>query len=112
MFSPGDLRHRVTVQRANETLGSLGNPVSTWVALYERIPALVEELSGRELWNAQQIQADLSISVKTWWVDGIKSKMRLIWHDRDGDRTLNIEVPPRNPDGRKRGMQLLCKEAA
>lgn len=110
MIEAGRLRHRVTIERANETQDGLGQAVSTWVAFAQRVPALVEELSGRELWNAQQIQADLTMSVSLRWLDGVKSKMRLIWHDKAGDRTLSIEVPPRNPDGRKRDMVLLCKE--
>lgn len=106
----GTYRHRITIQRASETQDGLGGPVQTWLAFAERVPAMVEELSGRELWNAQQIQADLSLSVKCRWLDGVKSKMRVLWHDKGGDRTLSIEVPPRNPDGRKRDMVLLCKE--
>lgn len=111
MQQAGSLRHRVTVQRANETQDALGGDVLTWVSYAERVPAEVKELSGRELWNAQQIQADLSLSVAMRWMDGIKSKMRLLWHDKEADRTLSIEVPPRDPGGDKRFMTLLCKEA-
>lgn len=106
----GALRHRVTIQRANETQDGMGSSVLTWVDFAERVPAEVKELTGRELWNAQQIQADITMSVGMRWLDGVKSKMRLLWHDKEGDRTLSIESPPRNPDGRKRDMLLLCKE--
>lgn len=111
MIEAGRLIHRVTLQRANETQGAHGQPVSTWVDFASRVAAEVSELSGRELWNAQQIQADLTMRILLRWLDGVKSKMRVIWHDKEGDRTLSIEVAPRDPEGRKRGMLLLCKEA-
>lgn len=108
----GRLRHIGTIEYATETKDGLGHPAKAWRTFGKsRIPCRVEELSGRELFNAQQTQPDVTMSVSLRWFDGVTSKMRLVWHDRDGDRVLGIESPPINPDGRKREMVLMCKDA-
>lgn len=110
-MNPGKLRHRITIQRPRVTQGPLGQASSTtWDTVADRIGANVLELSGRDLLNAQQMQSDITIKIETRWLDGINTRMRVLWHDKEGDRTLAIEVPPLNPDCRKRYMTLMCKQ--
>ncbi len=84
--------------------------LSSWTDVASRIPIRVTELAGRELYNAQQVQADITIEVRLRWREGVASTMRLVWHDGSTDRPLAILAPPTNPDGRKRWMHLMCKE--
>lgn len=106
----GALRHRITIQTPTETEGTKGQPVIVWKPFRQRIAAEVRALSGAELFNAQQTQADVTFSVSLRWFYGVTSKMRILWHDSPCDRTLAILVPPINPDGKKVEMRLLCKE--
>lgn len=113
----GKLRHKVTIEQPVETLGTLGQPEVSWQAFSRpRIAANVMQLTGagggREIANAEQMQADQTYSVKLRYYKGITSKMRVVWHDSEGDRFLPIIGPPSNPDGRKREMILACKEAS
>lgn len=106
----GKYRHRITIQRASTTQDTLGQDTTTWIAIAERVPANVRELNGREIYNALQMQSDLSLAIELRWLDGVNSGMRVLWHDKYGDRTLAIEGTPKNPDGRKREMLLMCKQ--
>ena len=88
---PGDLRHRVQVQREMVEPGPLGGDLKTWQTL-GTFWARVKPLAGRELLLAQQIDATLSHEVVMRNAGGIgslgvTSQDRLMW----GDHILNIE---------------------
>ncbi len=109
-FSAGRLRHRCTIQTWSTTEGAQGQDVRVPVTLHARVAMRVNELTGRELYNAQQIQPDITMEVESRFITNVTSKMQLIWHDGTTDRTLAIEAPPINPDGKRRWMLLMCKE--
>ncbi len=103
----GDLRHRVTIQSPTVTPNAHGESVIAWNTYsVPRSCANVEQLSGRALWNAQQIQPDVSIAVHLRYVSGVTADMRIVWHDGTADRYLNILGPPVNPDGQRK--ELIC----
>lgn len=88
---PGDLRHRVEVQREVVEPGALGVDVKTWSTL-GTFWARVRPLTGRELILAQQVNATLSHEVTFRNVGGIGSlsvttQDRLKW----GTHVLNID---------------------
>ncbi len=107
----GQLRHRVTIERPISTRNAHGQPITVWEVFKPRVAMKVTELVGRELYNAQQIQPDITLSVECRWLRDILPTFRLLWHDVNGPRTLHIQTPPINADGRRFGMTLLCKEA-
>lgn len=107
----GKLRHRVTIQSPAVTQNAHGQDEITWSTFASRHAADVRQLTGRELWNAQQIKPEITLRVHMRWLSGVLAKMRLVWHDGTTDRVLPIEAPPINPDGKKREMVLYCKEA-
>jgi head-tail adaptor len=108
---PGKLRHRGTIEAPVRTQGNLGQAVITGrTVIADRIPLLVEELAGRDLEQARQLQADVTIKVTLRWRPGILTTMRLVWHDQGTDRTLSILAPPINPDGKRFWLELMCKE--
>ena len=107
----GPLRHWVTIQASTETQNTHGEPVFSWVDYSTKRPAAVEQLSGRELWNAQQTQPDVSCRVRTRWLDGVTNAMRFAWDDGGTTRYLHIEGPPINPDGKRIELVCNCREA-
>lgn len=106
----GDLIHRITIQQPTETQGAKGQPVRSWTTLRAKIAASVEELSGVELFNAQQTQPDITHRVTIYWCPGVTTLCKVIYHDGGTDRELNILVPPTNPDRRRVWLHLMCKE--
>ena len=107
----GEMRHRVSIQRPVVTVNALGQEDTAWMTLASRYAARVRQTGSRELWRAQQVQPDISFEITMYWLAGVESKFRVIWHDGETNRTLQIEMPPINPDGRKRWMTMFCKEA-
>lgn len=107
----GDMRHKVTIQSPTVTADSLGQEVTTWTDVATRFWARVRQSGSRELWRAQQAKPDIGFEVTMRWFEGVDSKYQLIWHDGNTNRTLAIEGPPINPDGRKRWLLMFCREA-
>lgn len=85
----GQLRHRVTIQErvANETDGA-DNP---YYRSIQSVWASVEPLSGRELFNAQQVQAQVSHLVRVRANSEVQPNRRFLFNDRklNIDRVLN-----------------------
>ena len=104
----GKKRHRLTLRQppsvpapdaSGEDLGAYTSVATRW--------AEVEPLAGRELWAAQQVQADVTHTVTLRYYAGLGPKWELLW----GTRTLRVESVL-NP-GERHGttdMVLLCKE--
>jgi SPP1 family predicted phage head-tail adaptor len=106
----GKLRHRIEIQQPVGTTrdgagAKKGKDRQAWTVL-ARLWAAVEPLAGRELYNAQQVQPNLSHRVRVRYLDGVKAKMR-VKHDR---RYLNIETVI-NLEERDRELHLMCTEA-
>lgn len=103
----GQLRHRVAIQEPTETIVR-GEPSVTWNTVATRWASL-EALAGRELWNARQVQPDITHRVEMRHESGlaINSKWRLLFA---GDRVLEI-LSIRRPLERPINWLLECKEA-
>jgi head-tail adaptor len=106
----GELRHRGTIQRPVVTANSHGESDTTWRTYAARVPMQVVQQNSRALWNAQQIQPDVTCLVRMRWVEGVTCAMRIVWHDGATDRYLNIDNPPTNPDGRRLELNVACVE--
>lgn len=99
----GKLRHRVTIQErvANETNGD-DNP---YYRNIQSVWASVEPLSGRELFNAQQVQSQTTHLVRVRASGEVQPERRFLF----GDRKLNIESVANN-DERGVYMDCMCSE--
>jgi len=76
MLKAGNLRHRIALQRKQQTQNpQTGAMVTTWVT-----EAAVEPLSAREFIAAQAVQSDVSVRITVRYRPGITSAMRLL-HD-------------------------------
>jgi len=105
----GKLRERLTLQRADTDQNRAGEEVAIWEDLAERWGA-VETLGGRELAKAQQVVAEATTKV-TLRYDSTTSTLSVMDRIAHGDRTLEINHVA-DPDGRRRCMICLCREAA
>jgi len=107
MPAVGDRRHRVTIVQPSETI-TRGEPVVTWSDVATRW-ASVEPLAGRELWNARQVQPDVTHRVTLRYESGmaINTKWRL---RLASGRILDI-VSVTRPEERPIDWVLDCKEA-
>ena len=107
-MNAGDLNTRVQVQEPVEVNGSEGELERTWLTIGSRW-AHVEPLSGREFWQAQQVQSDVTHRVRMRYDRQITSKHRLLLSQYETGRVLNI-AHVRVRDERKAEMELLCVE--
>lgn len=106
----GTLDSRIQVQRPVTVNNEYGEPEKTWQTV-ATVWASIVPLSGRELWNARQVQADVThqIAIRDGnHVAGINST----WRVCNEGRVFEIEAAPlRNERGRTM-RDLLCKEQA
>lgn len=65
----------------------------------------LEPLRGREFWASQQVQAEVTHTIRTYYVPGITPKMRA----RVGDRVFDILVV-RNLKEENRVLEILATE--
>ena len=106
MLQPGALRHTVSIEKPVETTNAYGEREVTWVAHKSDWRASIEPLAGRELWQAQQVQADVSHRVRIRYVAGVTPRMRIVF----GTRTFQISSIT-NTEERNVELVLLCREA-
>lgn len=107
----GEKEHRVVIQKdMGGTQDAQGHETPNWQTYAERW-ASIQPLSARELWQARQLQPDITHRVKMWWdskTDGITADMRI---QHRTDRYLYLLEPPRNVDERNIEIEMLCREA-
>lgn len=56
----GELKHKIKIQRLSNTVNSNGFNVETWVDI-RTVYAKVQNLSGREYWQASAVQAENTV---------------------------------------------------
>ena len=104
MIEIGKLRQRITVQQRSQSRDSYGATKKGWTH-FATCWAAVEPLSGKEFWNAQQINAEITTRVRIRYREGIKPTMRILF----GSHILEIKAIT-NPEEAKRELQILCGE--
>lgn len=100
----GKLRQRVTLQQVTRVPNQYGEMVETWADV-ATLYAAVEPLRGREFFDAEQVQADISHRVRIRYYPGVDSMMRF----RFGTRYLYVNTAI-NVDERRREMHCMCRE--
>lgn len=102
---PGEMRHRVTLQKPALSRSSTGQPSKNWETV-TLLWAKIEDLSGREYFIAQQAPtAQVTTRVTIRWRVGVKPEMRILYEDRIFDIKAVLE-----PEGRRRWLQIMCQE--
>jgi SPP1 family predicted phage head-tail adaptor len=101
----GQLRQRIDIQTVALTADGAGGATEAWSNFVTGIYAHVEPLSGRELFQAQQVNDELTHKITARYYPGITSKMRVKY----GARTFLIESIV-DAEERHRSLELMCKE--
>lgn len=101
---PGKLRHRITLQQVTRTPDGIGGYTETWTDV-ATVWAAVEPLRGRELFDAEQVQSEITHRVRIRYRSGVDSSMRV----RFGARLFRIQSVI-DVDERHREIQLMCQE--
>jgi SPP1 family predicted phage head-tail adaptor len=105
----GDFPFRMTILRdVGTTKNAAGHRVADWQP-FTKVWGGEEITSGRELWKAMQVQPDISSIIKTRYVAGITSKMRVV-PKQGSSRTLEITAV-KNVGSFNVELELWCKEA-
>ena len=101
----GNLEHKCSILKPTRTASRMGTPDVTFVIEVAEIWASIEPMSGRELFQAQQANADVSHKITTHFCSGLNSKMRIEY----GTRKFNIEWIE-NPGNRNERLVFYCVE--
>ena len=103
-MNAGSLRHRFVIKTAQEIENTFGEIVETPLT-FATVWASIEPLSGRELFQAQQVQAEVTHRVRMRYLAGVTAKMTGLF----GTREFQI-LSVINPEERNRELVLMCKE--
>lgn len=98
----GRLRHRVEIQHPLEPQDATGDVVKSWEKL-DIVWAGRRDLSGRELFRAQQNDAEVTTEWIIRYRADVDARMRII----DGSVCYGIRSV-QDPDGRGERLILLC----
>lgn len=104
LISIGKLRNRVTIQDYTASKDSFGAETKVW-SDYAEVSASVEPLSGKELYSAQQLHAETTTMITVRYLEGVNTRMRVLFKDKNFD-ILHVS----NKEERNIAMYLLCKE--
>lgn len=91
--SIGQLRHRLVLERCEETLDRFRGTVRTWVKVAS-VRGEVVPIGGRELFQNGVAQAQGSHRVSLRYLAGVVPKMRFRWLDTAPETVLNIVACP------------------
>lgn len=107
MKNPRVLRHIVAIQYlaagSPQQLAN-GEPNTEWVDLLPAVSASIEPLRGRELFAAQEHQADVDVRVRVRYREGIEPTMRVVHEGRVYDIRAVLDAELRH-----RELELLTK---
>ncbi|MCS1351150.1 phage head closure protein [Mechercharimyces sp. CAU 1602] len=100
-----DLSDRITLQRKQTTRDERGNTRTEWVEV-TTIWASVQWVKGREYFEAAAIQAERTARVTIRHRDNTTTDLRIKYKDH----LLDIQSVIDDVKGRRRFMELMCKE--
>ncbi|NJC33864.1 SPP1 family predicted phage head-tail adaptor [Sphingomonas jejuensis] len=104
-LTPGDYRHRVTIERQGETPNGRGGRTVSWapIARAATVWAQVLALTGDEALRNLAVAARQSWRVTIRWRDDVLPTDRLVW----GEQLLDIKALAPTPD--RRELVLICE---
>lgn len=104
MTQAGSLRERITIQQDVGIEDTSGERSHSWQDFHS-CWAAVQDLSGREYFEANQSQSEISTQVRIRHKAGIRPQMRILW----GSRIFEI-VSVANPMAKNAELVILCSE--
>lgn len=112
MILAGSLRHKITIQRAEDGRSPSGATITSFVDWLVDIWASVEPLTASEQWRAVQIESEATTRIRLRYRPGITAKMRVKWKRIAGSPDVydfyDIEGPPIDIEGKHHELHLMC----
>jgi len=81
MIDAGQLRERITIQRANESRNRLGETTYTYETFAE-VWASVNGVTAREFLLANTQQTEITHRIRMRYLSGLTNQMRVLWRGR------------------------------
>lgn len=104
-MEPGRLRHRIQIQSVTETRDASGGVIPIWETDAVRWAA-IEPLKGRERYDADMVQSDVTHKITIRYYADLNSKQRFKFNDR----LFEIMEPPINDREINKMQVVMCKE--
>ncbi len=104
-ISAGRLNKRIELQETVATRDEYGEKPPSWLTT-DHLWASIEPITGRELFAAHQVHAEVSHRIVIRNRPGLTSKMRFVF----GSRVFNIATPPLNVGEGNESIEVLCVE--
>ncbi|SHF16394.1 phage head closure protein [Caloramator proteoclasticus] len=99
-----DLRHRITLQKLEMVQDSYGQATENWVDVVT-VWAAVNPISGREFFQAETINSEVTHKILIRYRKGVEPSMRVKFKDRIFTILSVINFQEKNE-----ALQLMCKE--
>lgn len=103
-INPGELRHRITIQKLNNSQNEYGEVSEFWEDILN-IRAGIYPISGKEFFAAETVNSEITHKVKIRYVEGLTPNMRINFNNRIFSIESIINFQEKNIE-----LQLLCKE--
>jgi SPP1 family predicted phage head-tail adaptor len=103
-MNPGELRHRITIQKLVNTQDTFGQPVEQWSNVVT-VWASVNPIVGKEFFAAETVNSEVSHKIRIRYKQDITPDMRIKFKDRYFSIQSVIDYQERNME-----LQLMCKE--
>ena len=103
-INPGELRHRITIQKLNNSQNEYGEVSELWEDILN-VRAGIYPISGKEFFAAETVNSEITHKVKIRYIEGITPNMRIKFNNRIFSIESVINFQERNIE-----IQLLCKE--
>lgn len=102
----GRFRHRISILKppGPDDVDEVGQPLDEWIPVAETW-ASIEPLRGRELFAAQQVNAEVTARITIRYRTGIDRTMKAIYNDAEFEFLYIINV-----DYENRELQIMAKE--
>jgi len=94
----GQLRHRITIERATLTQNAFGEQVQTWATL-ATVWARVEPITGKERYAAMQTQSDIDNRILVRYQSALTALApndRITWDSKTYDIRSVVNTEQRN----------------
>ena len=101
----GQLRHRLKILKPTDVAASWNNTETEWTT-YATVWGKIEWLSGREYYEANQVQSQNRCIITIRYLRGLTPNMRIEFEGR----TLKI-IAPINPKEMGRELEITATEA-
>lgn len=103
-INPGSYRHIISFEKISEIQNEYGEVKKDWTTIFTT-RASIRPISGREFYQAETVNSEVTHKVNLRYREGIKADMRI----KFGERVFEI-ISVINFEERNIELQLLCKE--